>query len=652
MQYRPEIDGLRTLAIVPVILYHLKIPFADGYFLPGGFLGVDIFFVISGFLITQVILGELETTGRFELRNFYVRRARRLLPAILVVAIASSVAAYLLMLPSELNRYAASVLAALGFYSNFYWYFTLGEYGAQPGLLQPMLHTWSLAIEEQFYLAFPLFLMVLPKRRPLLLATVFGVVILASLAAAHVSTMYNQNLSFFSPISRAWELLIGGMLALNMRNAPVWRAPYWLSWTLPKLAVALLVASMLIMDLSQVQHPGLVTLPTVLATAALIWGARPGEMVTRILSFGPFVYIGKLSYSLYLWHFPIFAFGRMSGVEVPNVGDYALWIIVTFVSSAACYHIIERPARFHLSGRAFSGLVAGALSLLFAFIVTVQHTDLISGARSVDLAKIYGVNDFDNERLRNQTWMPLGDLTGEAEAPQNPHSPSQPDLEKLVFGDSQKLNVLIVGNSHSKDLFNALHLNAELFPGIAFARFGMASTLPIEHRAQLETSPNFYAADVVMIAPRYLPETIETLPTFLSELSRRGKQVVLVGATAEFDTPGTIPLFDWYTQRHREQPNPQNLNMLAFSFEKDYPRQQNIELRAIAHARGIPFLSRRELLCDDAIRQCALATPNGRKAMYDADHWTIEGALHFGEEAAHQGWAQVLINTSSVNDEF
>ncbi|BBU54160.1 hypothetical protein KU6B_04250 [Mameliella alba] len=164
IRYRPEIDGLRAVAVLSVLVYHLKISLGGELLFKGGFLGVDIFFVISGFLITRILIAEFERERRVSLAGFYLRRVRRIMPPLLLVMICSLPVAFFLLLPSEIERFAQSLMAALLFFSNFFWFFELKEYGAQSGLLQPFLHTWSLSIEEQFYLFFPAVMaLVLPR---------------------------------------------------------------------------------------------------------------------------------------------------------------------------------------------------------------------------------------------------------------------------------------------------------------------------------------------------------------------------------------------------------------------------------------------------------------------------------------------------------
>nr|WP_245216584.1 acyltransferase family protein [Sagittula salina] len=646
ISYRPEIDGLRTIAVVPVILYHLKIPIAGGTLLPGGFLGVDVFFVISGFLITQILLAERERTGRFSLWRFYQRRARRILPALLMVMLASAVAAWAIMQPDELRRFSESAVAALAFVSNIFWYFRLGEYGAQSGLMQPMLHTWSLAIEEQFYLVFPLLLMALPVRQPRLVAGVLIGLLLASLILAQATTLWNHDLSFFSPVSRAWELLAGALLAVAARRLPGRALPAWggLGRLLPALALAVLLASMALVHLPEVDHPGLVSLPTVLATMVLLWFTRPSEPVTRLLSLPPVVYIGKLSYSLYLWHFPIFAFGRLCAVDLPGPLDWAAWVLLTLACSIAGYHLVERRFRFDVGNRALAATLLVSVALVVGFAGLVRETNLLVRERDGDLVALYGANEMDNKKLAARSWSILDQLAGDEKirGTKAARGPSRDESTRNWFTAPEALHVLIVGNSHSKDLFNALHLNAEAFPGMQFARFGMATAFPEDQRRTLYAAPNFAAADVVLIAPRYADDYAARLPGFIAELQERGKRVALVDNTAEVVSPGTLPIVDWFIHRYRATPEPDAINGRAYKAESSKPKRTNAVLAQIAGRAGEPLLSRRELLCDDAAQRCTVLTPEGRKAMYDYGHWTLEGAAHFGALAAERDWLAPL----------
>ena len=212
IKYRPEIDGLRAIAVGAVILYHAQITILGHQPFKGGFIGVDIFFVISGYLITSIILKELVTTGSFSFKHFYERRIRRILPALLFVMLVSLPFAWMYLLPSSFVDFSKSILYSLGFSSNFYFHYSGQQYGAESGLLKPFLHTWSLSVEEQFYILFPIVLLITFKyfRKYLIHILILGFVI--SLGLADWGSRNHPHLILFFH-TRGWELLAGSILA-------------------------------------------------------------------------------------------------------------------------------------------------------------------------------------------------------------------------------------------------------------------------------------------------------------------------------------------------------------------------------------------------------------------------------------------------------
>ena len=211
--YRPEIDGLRAIAVGGVILYHAQISILGYQPFKGGFIGVDIFFVISGYLITSIILKELITTGSFSFKYFYERRIRRILPALLFVMLVSLPFAWMYLFSGSFIDFSKSILYSLGFSSNFYFYFSGQQYGAESGLLKPFLHTWSLSVEEQFYILFPVLLLVTFKyfRKYLIYTLVLGFVV--SLGLADWGSRNNPSFNFYVLPTRGWEILAGSILA-------------------------------------------------------------------------------------------------------------------------------------------------------------------------------------------------------------------------------------------------------------------------------------------------------------------------------------------------------------------------------------------------------------------------------------------------------
>lgn len=651
MDYRRDIDGLRTLAVVPVVIYHLRIPFGDSYVLPGGFLGVDIFFVLSGFLITKIILDEITRTGRFSIGNFYVRRARRILPALFLVILASVILGIFILTPSEMTRLAESAMAAVLFFSNGYWFRELAGYGGPGGLLQPLLHTWSLAVEEQFYLLFPLLLLILrPVRWPVIAVLIIIILIGASLVAAEWTTAWLQPFSFYSPTSRAWEMLCGTLLALVMTHFPRWASPApILRAVLPKLGVVVIGISMVVIDLDHVAHPGLVTAPVVLATVAILWSAGGTEATTRLLSTEPFVVIGRLSYSIYLWHFPVFAYGRLSSVEAVGPIDMIIWLALTLLLSVAGYYAVELPFRHRLGARPFMLSLSGGLIAVTSIFLLGTRTDVLSVYRANQLAALYGGEHYDYEVSRLQSWERLKELAELSDGPHGPNArrPSHDERDRLWFEDPSAINILIIGNSHSRDIFNAMDMVARNTPEIEVARFGMLTLFPQPQREMLFETPNFAAADVVMIASRYNENDLEApLTSLIDDLRRAGKVVVLVGNTAEFTSPGQLPLFDYAALGGADVDGLDGLNAFAFGHENSRVAPLNERLRALAQDLDVPYLSSRDLICSDARTECTLRLPGGERTLYDHNHLTVAGAAFVAEQMLSTEWLTPLLDAA------
>ena len=642
MTYRAEIDGLRTIAVVAVLIYHMKIPFGDTYLFAGGFLGVDIFFVISGYLITSILCAELDRTGAIDLRNFYFRRFKRLYPPLLTVLLVSTLAGFAILTPTELDRYAASVIATIFFVSNFFWFSELGDYGAQAGLLQPLLHTWSLAIEEQFYLVFPLFLgFLMPGKRPRLALWTITLLIVSGLLVSEITTRYiSSTFSFFSPVSRAWELLFGSALAfVKLYRPSVGQGmPDWCRH-LPKISLALLLAYIVYYDLGAWTHPGFSTLPVILATSAIIFFARPGEATTTLLSTGPFVWVGKLSYSLYLWHFPVFAYGRLSMPDHPSVGHFAAWSLLSLALAAATYYLVERPFRFSIDPKKVMLALCSASLACVIIALAVRPLDLLEPRDQLGRKQMYGEVDFDNERLAMRSWSILDAIAGDERIDSRFYNrPSRSEQDGLWFGKEDTLKILVLGNSHAKDLFNALHLASGEMPRAEYARYGMGPEFTPAQMQGLAASANYKASDAVLIAPRYFGENGDNLRKAVLRIKRDRKIVAIVGNTPEFESPGRLPIFDYAVMTQRSNKGLAAINSSSFARRDAGVIAKNDALKVIARETGVIYLSRDALVCAGAQGQCFLTDVSGAKHMYDATHWTLEGARFFGERARQINW--------------
>ena len=361
LNYRAEIDGIRALAVVSVILYHAQVILLGRDWFKGGYIGVDIFFVISGYLITRIILSELRLKGSFSFFNFYERRARRILPMLFFVIFVSVPFVWYALLPSELVEYAQSILAALFFGSNFFFYSVTTEYGAESSLLKPFLHTWSLGVEEQFYLLFPILALIIFKFFRAYFFIIIVTLSVASLLLSALVEVQNPNLNFFLPFSRFWELAVGAILASreldNKKNKDG-----VLSRVLPTLGLCLVTYAILFFD-DKTPHPSFHTIIPVLGVALLIGWASKDELVGRVLGSRPLVWIGLVSYSAYLWHFPIFAITRARDSSLSNYDKFEL-ILLTFALSFLSLWLIEKPIRLWVPRRLFLVLTSVSATIL------------------------------------------------------------------------------------------------------------------------------------------------------------------------------------------------------------------------------------------------------------------------------------------------
>jgi peptidoglycan/LPS O-acetylase OafA/YrhL len=323
------------VAVASVVLYH-----ADSHWLPGGFTGVDVFFVISGYLITRLIAEDV-ANDRFTLARFYERRARRILPALFVVMLAASIAALFWLPPNDLVRFGQSLVATGFFVSNFFFWRQTGYFDA-PVDAAPLLHTWSLAVEEQFYLLFPLVLVFLLRRAPRHLPAAIWGMLAASLALAEWGVRHHPGPAFYLGPTRAWELLCGAVLALRL--VPPVRGRV-LGETLALTGLALIAAGFLLLSADS-RFPGVNALLPCLGAALLIHaGESRTTWVGRLLSLRAVVFVGLISYSLYLWHWVFFVYARHLAMRMLTPGELALLIGVSVVAAVLSWRFVEQPLR-------------------------------------------------------------------------------------------------------------------------------------------------------------------------------------------------------------------------------------------------------------------------------------------------------------------
>lgn len=382
--YRPEVDGLRGIAVMAVIFYH-----AGFSAVSGGFIGVDIFYVISGYLITKIIYPEV-TAGQFSFVKFYERRVRRILPALFVVLFATTLATLFVLTPDQLNDYGQSLMAVILFLSNHFFYSKTGYFSSNADEV-PLLHTWSLAVEEQFYLFFPILLIAIMRFWPLRTRWVLSVLLLLSMVLCLWRTNNNQaTLSFFSATSRVWELLLGALLAIQeIAHGPTKGKA---SWTGLGLLMAIIPAFLYSADS---QYPGWLTTIPVFGTFLILKYAQPNHRLGLLLASRPLVQIGLISYSAYLWHQPLFALSfHLTGTR-PSLESRVALISLTLCIAYLSWRVIEapfrNPSRVSVLG-IWSGALVGSLVLLTVGFIFQFYAGMPGRFSSVDFKQFQPIN--------------------------------------------------------------------------------------------------------------------------------------------------------------------------------------------------------------------------------------------------------------------
>ncbi|MDA9086248.1 acyltransferase [Methylophilaceae bacterium] len=427
--YRPEIDGLRTIAVLSVLFYHAQIQIFGINFFKGGYVGVDIFFVISGYLISRILFAELFDKGKICFLRFYERRARRILPILFTVFFISFPIAYKYLLPNQLTEFSQSILSATFFGSNIFFYLTNTLYGAENSLLQPFLHTWSLGVEEQFYILIPFIILFSFKfAQKYILLIIFSLIII-SLQYSNWESTRNIQYNFFMLPSRIWELSVGCLLAYYelMYGRTTNKL---LIHIMPFIGLCLIMYSIIFFS-NETPHPSFTTLIPIIGTSLIIfYSMNKIDYVGKILSFKLTVGIGLISYSIYLWHYPIFAFSRINSHDLLQNYEKIFLIIITIFLSIISYYLIEKPFRKknYLKTKTFVKIMT------FSAVIVITITTFYSFYKPPEIKKM---EDLIYERLEYRN-----EICG---------------LDNKIC--KNKKNILIVGDSMVIDALNILLVN-------------------------------------------------------------------------------------------------------------------------------------------------------------------------------------------------
>ncbi|MGJ5072812.1 acyltransferase family protein [Bradyrhizobium oligotrophicum] len=626
--YRADIDGLRAIAVLPVLFYH-AFPAA----VPGGFYGVDIFFVISGYLITGIIHKQM-LSNRFSIADFYARRIRRIFPALITVVLVTFLIAWFFLPPRELKSLGTNIAGGAVFIQNFILLGQVGYFDLAADK-KPLLHLWSLAIEEQYYIVWPLLLMLIGswRRRSLAITVALAA---ASFVACLIVQPRAPEYAFYLPVTRAWELLVGSGLALwvNGRSAEAGPRPL-IDVALVRELIALAAMLAIVFAFWRygrlTPHPGVHTLLPVLGAAALI--ATSGTLVHRyVLSSTPAVFVGLISYPLYLWHYPLMAYARIQFIDAVPVWVMLAIIVASMVLAWATYRFIERPIRFgrRLVPLKVGGLVGGMVALGIVGVVA----DRTNGMPARIPAELRGFMLDGSETAR--FWRSDKCLL----KPDQSASEFSPDCA----GTGRHPLILVWGDSYAASLYPGLaHFGAER--GFEVAEYTASACPPLlgfvhPERRFCKGANDFVIQKVAELKPDLvlfystwsygaddLRNGLDRTVAALKELNV--PRIVLLGPPATWlgeSLPANI--LDYYFRTHSLLPA-----RTKFRSNDNWTRALDEFLQAQAQRVGIQYISARRMMCNDDGCLARIGADGSDLTAYDSGHLTYPGSLFIARQA-------------------
>jgi peptidoglycan/LPS O-acetylase OafA/YrhL len=609
------------VAVLPVVAFHAGLHVARG-----GFVGVDVFFLISGFLITRLIVDQIQRDS-FSISSFYVRRARRILPALLAVLLAAYLMGLAYCLPADMVDLSKSLIAAALSASNFYFWLH-SSYFDGAAISKPLIHTWSLAVEEQFYLIWPVFLVVGNRfcRRHLLSIT--ALVSVLSLAASAVGAREFPNATFYLPLTRFWELSAGGLLALGIVPGalrPVIRN------VLAAAGLALIVLSVLLID-PKMPFPGFLALPPCMGAFLVLLAGRDGDTaIGRFLSLRPIAFIGTISYSLYLWSWPITVFQRNYAFLMSGLSEPVSKLVIFGVSLLAAYvswKFIEMPFRMGAKRPSTSGLIKAVVAGT-AVLVTLGAIGWLAGGFAVR----YSARELQAASQMNYDGR--GAFRFGRCFLSDPMREWRLDPSCLAVSTS-KPNYLLLGDSHAAHLWFGLNAT---FIGANFLQATAADCLPtITHNFNesskcVQIMDDVYKdllmrqrIDRVLLSAKWRADTLNNVPATLEWLNQHRIQVTLFGPVASYDSP--VPRLLVRAMRASDPDLPQH-------HRDESIRVLDAQMRLLAKSHGVEYVSMIDLFCSDIY--CAVADATGSPLLFDGEHFTMDGSLYAAKRMTDVG---------------
>jgi peptidoglycan/LPS O-acetylase OafA/YrhL len=613
--YRADIDGLRGIAVLMVFAYHLGTARCRG-----GFVGVDVFFVISGYLIGSIILAEI-AKSTFSLASFYERRVRRIFPALFVVLCASCWFAYRYLLPVESENFAKSLLAATLSVSNIFFLHQSGYFDG-PAAMKPLLHTWSLAVEEQFYIFLPLFLLAIRRCSTRTNLWLVSAVAAVSFVVSAIGAFHNREAAFYLAHTRAWELLLGTLIAMDLFPpiSSLWR-------NITAFSGLALIFSAGYFFSAATPCPGVAAVLPCAGAALIIAAGRSGpSLVSYGLSFSPLVFVGMISYSLYLWHWPMIVFQGTGGLLIQGVSPKAAKLAVmaaSFVMATLSWRFIEQPfrgRRFSISRPVIFSLASAGAALLLALGSSILFTNGLPFRFPPEAVKVASFLETSDSTTEGQYRVGSCFLVGK-------DTYRQFDPSTCLHRDPLKKNYLLIGDSHAAQLWYGL---ASVFPGANIMQATASGCKPtleqnigadekciqLMHFIISEYLPT-HPVDTLLIAARWDHGDLDRLPRTIATVTPHAKEIVLFGPIVQYDS--ALPRLLALSIK-------QNKPQIPADHRVAYYQSLDAEMATLATTQlGVRYISYYKLLCQQ--QTCLEYARPGIPLQSDYGHLTGDGSL-------------------------
>ncbi len=602
--YRHEIDGLRALAVLAILLFHLETGLA------GGYVGVDIFFVISGFLITSIVWRDFEF-ARFTFTNFYLKRIRRLFPALFVMLLICSIFVMQFGLAAEIDMFGKSAISSILYVSNFF-FLSESDYFGGDLRLNPLVHTWSLSVEEQFYIIFPaLFLYVYRyhKRRAALLLLIIAI---CSLILSEVLVGYDRPTAFFASPSRFWQFLTGSLIALKFKDTDYSRS----TSDILSLAGLLLILVSFEIYAEWTKFPGLRALPPTAGTALMIVGAKaPDSLFHKVLTLPPARFFGTISYSLYLWHWPAIVFYKLNINPVLETADMLAVFLLSVLLGYLSWRYVEKPTRaINLENNAVSilGTTAAVTAAFLAFGIAAVLSD---GYRFM----------FPKEQLVYEDYIDykMSARSGTCFLYSKSDDVNLFDEQACIDTDASRKNILLIGDSHAAHYYSSLKnydinvsqaTSSGCRPTIKSAGAPRCTEL-IKRVLTRYVKENVF--DAVIVSANWQNSDVKNLLATVTLLKKYTDRVIVLGPVIQYSQ--ALPaLLARFADGEKE--------LRQLKKARLYEQIAEIDGRVKSALRDSPaaYYSVLEIICPK--KQCLTTDENGIPLQFDYGHLTQEGA--------------------------